>query len=246
MLTWQDTFSDPAGSPPDPRWWTAYTNGAGNGNGEAEYYLPSEAAQNGAGLALTAHRSSVYQAQYAASQFTSGKVSTKGKVEWRYGHLVAEATLPCGGQPGAWPAIWMLGAADSFVTWPACGEIDVMESFGTQPSVTEVTGALHTGQNWAQAVTLASPVTEKHSYELIWRPDCLQWAADGTVYQTVERSQVANWVFDQPCYLILNLAIGGTMGGAVPPSAVMPYEMIVNSVSLYDAELTTAVPVSCG
>jgi beta-glucanase (GH16 family) len=243
-LTWQDTLSDPAGSPPDFTWWTAYTNGVGNGNSELEYYLPAEAVQNGTGLALTAHRSTVYQAQYPASQFTSGKVSTKGKVEWRYGHLIVEATIPCGGQPGAWPAIWMLGAGDSFTTWPASGEIDVMESFGSKPSAMSVSGSLHTGQDWTAAVTLSSPVTETHKYELIWRPDSLHWAVDGTTYLTVLRSQMANWVFDQPCYLILNLAIGGTMGGAVPAAAVMPYEMVVNSVSLYDAELITGNPAS--
>ena len=240
MLTWSDEFTDPAGTPPDPRYWTAYTNGVGNGNWELEYYLPGEVAQDGIGnLVLSAHRSAAYQAQYPASQFTSGKVSTKGKVEFRYGHLVVNATVPCGGQPGAWPAIWLLGAVDSFVTWPACGEIDIMESFGKSPSRTLVTGAVHTGQDFAAqyALPAAADITAPHDYELIWRADSLEFAVDGHVYQTVYRNQVQNWVFGEPCYLIVNLAIGGSMGGTVPATAQMPYTMLVNSVKLYDSEV---------
>lgn len=237
MLTWSDTFTDPAGSPPDPSSWTTYTNGNGNGNGELQYYAPNAVTCDGSGLVITAQRSTSYQSLYPGSQFVSGKVSTKGKVEFQYGHLVVNATLPCAGLPGAWPAIWMLGADNSFVTWPQCGEIDVMESFGSRASKAAIASALHTGQDVSVPYTLpaANDLTKPHNYELMWQPGSISFAVDGHVYRTLTPDDVTPWLFEQPFFLILNLAIGGTMGGVVPAAAAFPYTMKVNSVHLYDA-----------
>ena len=238
MLTWSDTFGGPAGTPPDPGWWTCCVNQAGGGNQELQYYVPEAAASSGPGLALTASRDSgTYPAWNGPSQFLSGKVWTKGKLEFRYGHLDVTASLPAG-LPGAWPAIWLLGANLDEVNWPACGEIDMMESFAVKGNSSVISGSLHSGtDNVTAEHTLATPATEFHTYSLDWRPTSIQWSADGHAYQTILKKNLASWPFDNPMFLILNLAIGGTMGGPVPATAPLPYQMIIKSVELYNAEL---------
>lgn len=242
MLTWTEDFTGPAGAPPDPSCWTPYTNGLGNGNAELQYYTPAAVALSGtSSLLITAQPSTAHTDRYPAARFTSGKISTKGKVEFRYGRLLVNAEVSCGGQPGAWPAIWLLGSDDSFTTWPACGEIDVMENFGTRQDPTLVSSSVHTGQDFTATRRLppSADITTAHTYELLWTPTALEFAVDGSTYHTITRHQVTNWTFTSPSYLILNLAIGGTMGGPVPSAARFPYTMTINSVQLHDAELTT-------
>jgi beta-glucanase (GH16 family) len=244
MLTWSDEFTDPAGAMPDPGAWSAVTDGRGGGNQELEYYIPEGVAQDGdSHLVLTAARDNgTYPAWNGPSQFTSGKVWTKGKLAFRYGRLEVSASLPAG-QPGAWPAIWLLGQNYDDVGWPACGEIDVMESFGKTPSVTSVSAAIHSETDnisQAHSVLTASDLTCQHVYTLDWRESSLIFGVDGTSYLEVRKHQMKGWPFSQPLFLIMNLAIGGTMGGAVPATAPFPYEMSIDYVRLSDSELVTA------
>ena len=132
----------------------------------------------------------------------------------------------------------MLGADLDEVGWPDCGEIDIMESFAAGGNPGAISGSLHTGtDNPTTAHTLATPAAGLHTYSLDWRPSSVTWSADGTVYQTILKRNLASWPFDGPMFLILNLAIGGTMGGAVPGTAPLPYQMIIKSVDLYNAEV---------
>ena len=238
MLTFSDTFNAPGG-PPDPSKWTCCINQEGGGNQELQYYVPEAVSCSPAGLVITASRDNgSYAGWNGPSQYLSGKCWTKGLLECRYGHLDVVASLPTG--PGAWPAIWLLGANLDENTWPGCGELDVMEYFGlnNQPSV--VAGSLHTpADNPTCNYTVpGTPLTQFHTYSLDWRPTSLAWSVDGKVYQTILKKNVSNWVFDLPMFLILNLAIGGSMGGNPPATGGLPYEMVVKSVNLYNAEVS--------
>ncbi len=241
-LTWQDNFSGPPGSPPDPAYWTCCTDGGGGGNNEEEFYTPENAALDGSGLVITAQKDSQY-----GRPFTSGKIWTKGKLEWRYGHLDVVASFPA--IAGAWPAVWMLGASLDEVMWPGCGELDVAEWFGGSPNATDpradnplsVSGSMHSAtDNPTSVYTLpaTADAAALHTYSLDWRPTSLQFSVDGNVYSTLLKKNLASWPFDSPQFLILNLAIGGTMGGTVPAATQFPLLMKVKSVALYNAELT--------
>jgi beta-glucanase (GH16 family) len=242
VLAWSDEFAGPPGCPPDARYWTACTDGRGGGNQELQYYLPEAAVTDGDGhLVLTASRDNGrHAAWYGQSRFTSAKVWTKDRLEFRYGRLEVAATLPAG-RAGAWPAIWLLGANYDRVGWPGCGEIDVMESFGVTRSATSVSCAIHSVTDdvtAARDLPAAHDASEQHVYSLDWRPDSLEFAVDGATYQIIHAAQVGSWPFRQPFFLILNLAVGGTMGGDVPVDAALPYRMTVDYVRLYDAQIT--------
>lgn len=245
MLTFSDTFAGPLGTPPDPRYWTCCVDQQGGGNQELEYYTREAVACSPAGLVITASRDNgTYPAWNGPSQFLSGKIWSKGKFEFRYGHLDVTASIPAG-LPGAWPAIWLLGADLDEVGWPACGELDVMESFAVNGNPSVISGSLHTpADNPTVACTLGTPATGLHTYSLDWRPSSVTWSADGRPYQTILKKNLASWPFDGPMFLILNLAIGGTMGGAVPPTAALPYRMIIKSVELYNAEVVRGPAVT--
>jgi beta-glucanase (GH16 family) len=244
-LTWNDEFNGPSGAPPDPAFWSAVVNGGGGGNQEREYYVPSANALDGKGnLVVTAVRNSgTYQAWYGPSQFTSGKILTQGRLAFRYGHLEVGAAFPCAGQPGAWPAIWLLGANYSDVGWPACGEIDVLESFGKKLSSTLISGAVHSsGGSKLEFEDLpeAHDATQPHVYTLDWNPESIEIGVDGKTYVAVKKEDFSVWPFSQPFFLILNLAIGGVGGGDVPSDASLPYTARFDYVRLYGGELYQA------
>ena len=237
MLTWSETFNAPSG-PPDPSKWTACTNQEGGGNQELQYYVPEAVSCSPAGLVITASRDNgTYAGWNGPSQYLSGKVWTEGKFAFRYGHLDVVASLPA--SLGSWPGIWLLGADMPANTWPRCGEIDIMEYFGKngQPSV--VAGSMHTpaDNTTANYTVPGAPLTSPHTYSLDWLPTSLTWSVDGHAYQQILRKDINNWLFDRPMFLILNLAIGGTMGGHPPATGGLPYRMVVQSVNLYNAEV---------
>jgi beta-glucanase (GH16 family) len=241
---WSEEFNGPAGTPPDAANWSSVVNGGGGGNQELQYYIAEANALDGKGnLVITASRDTGrFPAWYGASQYTSGKLWTAGKASFRYGHIEVRASLPgTAGQPGAWPAIWMLGSDFPSVGWPQCGEIDIMESFGKLGKPGEVSAAIHTPTDNA-AKTYDFPAgtdaTAMHVYAVDWRPTSLTFSVDGNSFFTVLRSDVKTWPFDKPSFLIVNLATGGSMGGQIPATAVMPYEMVVDYVRVYNAEVT--------
>lgn len=157
--------------------------------------------------------------------YTSARINTKGKVQIKYGYIEARIWLPVG--QGTWPAFWMMGTGAS--SWPLCGEIDIMEHVGKTPD--KVTHALHTmnangnnGRNWNGSTTLAEAEGHWNTYGLLWEQETDQDYGRITFYVNGEPStwkfqpQGADeyeWPFDNYFYVILNLAIGGTMGGAV-------------------------------
>lgn len=231
MATWSDTFSGPVGAPPDAVSWNMVQGSGvapeGGGNNELETYAPEALAMNGNGdLVITA--------SYANGVYTSGKIWTIGLADFRYGHIAVRAALPDAGKPGYWPGIWMMGSDYPSVGWPACGEIDIMEAFGINGLDNQIAGSLHTAtDNPTANYTFPAGETAAtfHVYSIDWRPTSVTFSVDGVPYETVYKSSLASWPFDKPFFIIINLAIGGTQGGAVVPTD-LPYTMLVNYVDI--------------
>ena len=141
---------------------------------------------------------------------------------------------------GTWPAFWAMGDDDE-VEWPAVGEIDAMEYVGRDRShvIGTVHGATDDGDHWfLQADTDSDTLlsADMHTYAVEWDDDKVSWFLDGEEYGTVTRDEVeaeGDWAFDRPFYLILNLAIGGVLGGEVPDSLTFPQELVVDWVRVY-------------
>jgi beta-glucanase (GH16 family) len=185
-------------------------------NDERQYYTsrPENVRVEGGMLVIEARRES-----YQGYPYTSASVNTLGRFQLRYGRVEVRAKLPSG--RGSWPAIWMLGVNIDRVDWPACGEIDIMENVGFDPL--RVHATIHTAaynhvagtQKSASIVPAISPSDDFHVYTLDWYPDRIEIGIDGTTYFTFrnEGRGSATWPFDEPHYLLINLAIGGGWGG---------------------------------
>ena len=166
--------------------------------------------------------------------------------------IAVRAELPQG--QGTWTAIWMLPEDWSRGAWPLPGEIDIMEAVNlgvpcaTCPGGKESTvlGTLHFGdlppdnKHKGDETPYPPILSGFHTYTLDWTPEEMVWTVDGTVFA---RRQHGDWYtaaapgdrdapFDAPFHLILNLAIGGDLGGAVDNSA-LPAVMEVEYVRVY-------------
>ena len=174
------------------------------------------------------------------SDYTSGRMNTDDKVSWTYGRFDIRAKLPKG--KGSWPAIWMLGENISTVGWPNCGEIDIMEHVGFDDG--RIHASIHTedynhmNNTQKSGSTFIETATDSfHIYSLEWSPTYLRYLIDNESYFFVyngSNGDVAKWPFDEPQYIILNLAIGGDWGGiqGIDPSA-FPMKMLVDYVRVY-------------
>ena len=225
-VVWSDEFDGAAGAAPDPSRWSHEVGNHGWGNRELQAYTnrPENAALDGGGhLVITARRE-----RWTGSEYTSARITTRGKFEQAYGRFEARMQLPSG--RGLWPAFWLLGADFAQVTWPGCGEIDVMESRGAQPW--RSTASAHgPGYSAGSALTAAFDAPDGttladgfHDYAVEWEPEELRFSVDGAVFHTVRATRLpggARWVFDHPFFLILNVAVGGNYGG--PPDATTPF-----------------------
>ena len=236
-LSWSDEFDGGAGSSPDTSKWTfdIGTGVNGWGNSELEYYTnrPSNVQLSGDGhLVITARRES-----YAGSGFTSARLKTQGSFSQKYGRFEAKIKTPSG--PGIWPAFWLLGDNIREVSWPQCGEIDIMEQRGQQPALTH--GSVHgPGYSGANAVTKPYALmqgrfdAEFHVYAIEWGADYIDFYVDNYLYQRIQPGDLSgNWVFNQPFFIILNVAVGGNYVGYPTTATPFPQSMIVDYVRVY-------------
>lgn len=240
QLVWSDEFDGAAGELPDSDNWT-YDIGRGSngwGNQELQYYTnrPENVAHDGDGnLVITALRESFQGAGY-----TSARILTQNLVEYQYGRFEARLKTPYG--PGVWPAFWMLGANFETVGWPTSGEIDIMELRGQEPS--KIAGSIHgPGFSGGSAITSSYTLpdgrfdTEYHLFAVEWSQDKMDFYVDDVRYQTITRADVSNrngtWVFDQPFFIIMNIAVGGNYVGPPSPDTTFPQTMIIDYVRVY-------------
>jgi len=210
-LIWSEEFDTPGA--PDPSKW-GYDIGAGGwGNNELQYYTNSldNAVVSGGTLKIIAKAQS-----FGGSNYTSARLLSKDKFSFKYGKVEVKAKLPAGG--GTWPAVWMLGSNINTVPWPACGEIDIMEHKGND--LNRIFGTLHypgrSGGNADGATTvITNATTEFHIYTLEWTATSIKIAVDNNVFFNFSNNNTVP--FNQNFFFILNVAMGGTFGGAVAP-----------------------------
>ena len=237
-LVWSDEFD--AGEI-DPANWTFDIGGWGWGNGEAQYYTDRpENARVQDGLLVIELR----QEKYEGSYYTSARLKTQGLQAFQYGRIEAKIKVPRG--VGTWPAFWMLGddfsrdeSAPQSSNWPDVGEIDIMEHVGREPDL--VMGTLH-GPGYAGAGGLTrwnrqdyEIADDFHTFAIDWDETGIRWLYDGEEYYALSPDSLGGreWVFDKPFFMILNLALGGSLGGNVALDLELPVYLLVDHVRVY-------------
>jgi beta-glucanase (GH16 family) len=244
-LVWSDEFSN-AGLPNAKKWtYDTERNRLGWWNNEKQYYssgrLENSRVQDGK-LIIEARRERLsLAADFGGQDYTSARLITRGLASWTYGFWEIRAKLPCG--LGTWPAIWMLGTGGR---WPEDGEIDILEQRGTSAAAKkEILGTIHTraynyfngseGVGRGASLPLASACTSFNNYQMRWDADRIVIGVNGVNYFEFANPKDGNWQrwpFNAPQYLILNVAMGGDLGGAINDTQ-LPAQMEVDYVRVY-------------
>ena len=210
-LAWSDEFE--INGAPDPTNWTYDLGDGGWGNGEAQTYTndaENVIVEDGF-LKITAKTD-------GAGGYTSARIKSENLQEFTYGRVEVRAKLPSVG--GTWPAIWTLGANFDIVGWPACGEMDIMEHVGNNPNT--VLSTLHyTGNSGGGGPTgsieIATATSDFHNYTMEWTADTVEfWVDDNPVHNTFVNN--TNTPFNNDFFFIMNVAMGGSLGGTIDPA----------------------------
>jgi len=234
-LVWSDEFNYTG--LPDASKWSYDIGGSGWGNNEAQYYTGSSLKNSevkGGYLYINAIKE-----DFEGKKYTSARLVTRTKGDWTYGRIEVKAKLPDG--IGMWPAIWMLPTDWVYGGWPASGEIDIMENLGYIPyfiSATVQTKSYNILTNsQKQTITGVSDCyTQFHKYILEWESTELRIYVDSKLYHTFknEGNGFEVWPFDKQFHLILNIAVGGTYGGAQGiDDNIFPRSMVIDYVRVY-------------
>jgi beta-glucanase (GH16 family) len=219
-LVWSDEFEE--GTQPDETKWSYNVGNWGWGNFEPQYYTnadPDNARIADGNLIIEAIKND------QGHDWTSARLTTQGKVAFKYGRIEFRAKVPTG--RGTWAAGWLLG--DSYVdelSWPYCGEIDVLECVGYEIDDSTGNGINHAtchtpayyfkiGNQISAQKEVEAMHTEFHTYAMEWYPDRIEAYLDGEHYYTYDKTaNELEWPFNQPQAIIINLAVGGGWGGA--------------------------------
>jgi beta-glucanase (GH16 family) len=243
-LVWSDEFAV-AGLPDSTKWsYDIERNSAGWYNNELQYYgnaRPENSSVDNGYLTITARREDLSTAglpDWSGQRYSSARLITRDKASWTYAFIEVRARLPCG--VGTWPAIWMLSAPPQ-TRWPDDGEIDIMEHVGFDPGVvhaTAHTGAFnHTrGNHRTATTTIPDACNEFHRYQMNWTANRITVGVDDRYYYQYSNdgSGNAEWPFESPQYLILNIAVGGDWGGQMGVNdAIFPARMEIDYVRVY-------------
>ena len=224
-LVWQEEFkSDKL----DESVWNFELGAGGWGNNERQFYTKDNHKLQGGNLIITAKKE--------GEKYTSTRITTKTKKEFKYGRIEARAKLPTG--QGIWPAFWMLGSNISEVGWPKSGEIDILEYVGKEPHT--VYNTLHTQDSHGNSVNSKKTIFETieqgfHVYAIDWTKEKIDFSVDDKVIYTFNPAEKNEntWPFDQPFFVIVNMAIGGNFGGPEVDDRIFPQEFVVDYVRVY-------------
>lgn len=151
---------------------------------------------------------------YNGNNYTSARIISNTKKDFTYGRVDIKAKIP--GKKGAWPALWLLGSNFKSVTWPACGEIDILEA--AQSNNFKVQSTVHHPDNYGEGDSHISDdyndITEVfHIYSLVWTKQALTFYVDDKPHHIVGNSCALPFNWNQ--FIILNVAMGGNMGGEI-------------------------------
>jgi beta-glucanase (GH16 family) len=198
VMVWNDEFES---AEIDSRKWNFEVNCAGGGNNEKQCYTSNKtnAFINGGMLNIVA----LPAAAGAEKPYTSARLTTQKKADFKYGRFEMRAKLPSG--QGSWPAFWMMPTDSVYGSWPKSGEIDIMEAVNLKVPNAEgkaeanVHGTLHYGRDWpnnlssGKAYSLPSgknPADDFHTYAIEWQEGEIRWYVDGYLYATQRQSEV--------------------------------------------------------
>ena len=209
QLVMSDEF-DVNGAPNATLW--SYNIGTGSngwGNNELQYYTDRASnikVENGM-LHITARSE-----QYMGKSYTSARILTKGKFETKYGRVEARIKLPRG--KGIWPAFWMLGTDSNTVHGPG------------------YSGGASIGKTYTLPNSRFD--TDFHVFGIEWDENYINFYVDDKLYNQITPNDVpGEWVFNQPFYIILNVAVGGNLPGSPDSQTPFPQTMLVDYIRVY-------------
>ncbi|MGB5397399.1 MAG: glycoside hydrolase family 16 protein, partial [Gammaproteobacteria bacterium] len=259
VLVWSDEFNE--GSAPNVKNWRIETGYGDAGWGNNEWQLYTESPDNvrveDGNLVITALCSSADTAPEECNDgataartgiITSARINTKDKYEFKFGKIQARIKTPPG--KGTWPAFWMLGANFPEQPWPGAGEIDIMEmhQFFSDAKTTHFTvhwcddsvpGPVPCVVNpgwkfFSQFKTFDELLTDDfHVFEAEWNESSIVGKIDGIPYFTRAIDPDTSEEFLNRFFMILNVAVGGTLGGPPNTSTTWPQQMLVDWVRVY-------------
>lgn len=233
-LVWNDEFN--MGSELNAADWTHEVWGKGTVNDELQYYV-NQTTPNGNRVTELRNGKLRITALKEDGKVYSGRVYAKVTEGWTYGYIEASIKLPKG--KGTWPAFWMMPV--NFRSWPADGEIDIMEEVGYHPNY--VSSSLHAnahvhsnGTQVTHEMLCQGAEDEFHTYAIKWTHENITTYVDGKVQLSYDNRGKGrdDWPYDDPFYVIFNLAWGGSWGGAqgVDESA-LPCTMEVDYIRVF-------------
>jgi beta-glucanase (GH16 family) len=250
---WSDEFNGAANSAPDSTRWT-FDIGNLHVNNEMEIYCsnpvgssPSPCNSTTPSAFQDGNGNLVIEARNNSGTWTSARLKTEGisTANFQYGRIEARIKLPSA--TGLWPAFWMLGTNVGTVGWPASGEIDIMENVLTAPlGANKIASTIHgPGYSGGNGISkqYAFPNNGRvddgyHIYGAIWSPYLIQFYVDDptNIFQVIPATAIPSgtqWVYNNPFFLILNLAVGGDWPGPPDSSTPNPSQMLVDYVRVY-------------
>jgi beta-glucanase (GH16 family) len=264
-MVWSDEFD---GAELDAANWTAQLGDGSDvgltrwGNNEQQWYQAENFTVADGNLVITARAEEV-EPEFP---YTSGRMRSIDKVDIKYGRIEARIKPPAG--QGLWSAFWMLPTDSPYMTWPEFGEVDIMEVINAGTEAEDVFVTLHYGFPWYLAQQQGTPVDlgavasdDFHTYAVEWEQDEFRWYVDGAHVLTVGSDAFYNYYyagqdegyamgpqgapFDTEFHILLNLAVGGNLPGAVAPETVFPAEMLVDYVRVYECSKDPATGAGC-
>ena len=230
FLIWNDEFSD-EGSPDSSKWHHQIippNNGSWFNNEKQHYTNNIKNSYVSDGTMKIKSIKEIYNVDGSIKNYTSARLNSK--FAFQYGRVDVKAKLPS--FKGTWPAIWTLGTninelGNYFgntvgnVGWPKCGEIDIMEQNGWDKK--ELIGHFHWGntntgkyENYGSKTFIENSTDEFHVYSLEWTKDYLKILVDNKEFLIMDNT--ASVPYDNPHYILLNIAMGGNLGGAIEES----------------------------
>ena len=260
---WCQEFTGAAGPPSTTAWNYDLGNNGGWGNNEVEVYCgppgysgnpsecPTSFSTSTAPVYIDGSGHLVIQPRDVNGTWISGRMTTEGVQNFEYGILEASIELPNTTDQGLWPAFWTLGSDITTVPWPTCGEADIMENWSPQvdggAGTTGNNSTIHTaktgGEGIGERYTFPSGEatdTAFHTYGIVWKENEMQFFVDNasSPFFTVTPSSLPSgdtWPFNADLFALLNVAIGGTLGGSTSGLS-KPQPMKVDYVRWYTAQ----------